>query len=116
MTNIFVDNACLGLKTLIAVTPDYYGTEKTRHDAPVGAKYTVVLPKHQYDRLTVKIPGAQQIDVPISGAEPTVEFVGLKVKPYVDGRTGQLAYSATADGIKAVGSDTGATGKSVPRT
>jgi len=86
--------------TLVGITPDYYGADRERHDDPQGCKYEVMLPLHRYDKMVVKITGPQQMDDPVSGAEPEVAFVGLHVKPYVD-RNGRLAFSAMADGIAA---------------
>ena len=108
MISAFIDNACLGSFQLVGVTPDYFGTDKVRHDAPVGAKYEVVLPAQKYERLTVKIAGSQQMETPLSGSEPVVEFSDLSVKPYVD-RNGRLAFSANATSIKVV--DTTSAGK-----
>ena len=102
--NLYLDPACLGAMVLVAVSPDYYGSDKERHADPQGHKYEVMLPQHRYDKLTVKIPGAQQLECPVSGNEPRVEFLDLKVRPYVD-RTGRMAYTASATGIKVIGGD-----------
>lgn len=101
-----ISNESLGTTQLVGVTPDYYGSDKVRHDVPIGAKYEVVLPMQRYEHLTVKIPGPQLMETPISGHEPMVEFTDLKVKPYVD-HSGRLAFTASATGIKVVGTDTG---------
>ena len=109
MMNVVLDNSCLGKFKLVSVKPDYYGSDKVRHYAPVGAKYEVVLPMQLYERLMVKIPGAQLMETPVSGHEPIVEFADLIVKPYVD-HSGHIAFSAAASGIKVVDTTAG-TGK-----
>lgn len=103
-SNLYLDRACLGPMILIAVTPDYYGSDKEKHSDPQGYKYEVMLPAHRYDKLTVKILGTQQLESPVSGNEPQVEFAELKVRPYVD-RTGRMAYTASATGVKSVADD-----------
>ena len=57
---------------------------------------------HRYDKLTVKIPGTQLLECPVSGNEPQVAFEGLKVRPYVD-RTGRMAYTASATSVRVAG-------------
>lgn len=81
-SNLYLAPACLGTMILVSVVPDYYGT----------------------DKLTVKIPGAPLLQAPISGSEPQVEFNDLQVRPYVD-RTGRMAYTASASGVRVVGND-----------
>ena len=102
--NLYMAPACLGAMILVSVVPDYYGTDKERHAEPQGHKYEVMLPAHRYDKLTVKIPGTQLLECPVSGNEPQVAFEGLKVRPYVD-RTGRMAYTASATGVRVVGND-----------
>jgi len=109
-TLLFLALACLGPMILVGVTPDYYGSDREKHAEPQGFKYEVMLPLHKYDKLVVKIPGKQLIEAPISGAEPTVEFQDLKVRPYV-GHDGRMAFTATAGGVKVAEAASGKTGK-----
>lgn len=102
--NLYLAPACLGPMVLISVVPDYYGTDKEKHSDPQGHKYEEMLPAHRYDKLMVKIPGAPLLQAPISGSEPQVEFNDLQVRPYVD-RTGRIAYTASATGVRVVGND-----------
>ena len=102
--NLYLAPECLGTMILIAVTPDYYGSDKERHADPQGHKYEVMLPAHRYDKLVIKILGVQLMDSPISGSEPQVEFSDLRVRPYVD-RTGRMAYTASATGARVVPDD-----------
>ena len=57
---------------------------------------------HRYDKLVIKILGAQLMDSPVSGSEPQVEFTDLRVRPYVD-RTGRMAYTASATSVRVAG-------------
>lgn len=100
-TDLYLAAECLGNMVLVTVTPDYYGETKEKHAEAQGFKYEVMLPAHRYDKLTVKIAGAQQLEPPISGHEPQVEFRTLRVHPYVD-RTGRMAYTASAAAVKVV--------------
>lgn len=102
--NLYLSPECLGTIILVSVSPDYYGLDKERHAEIQGYKYEVMLPQHRYDKLVIKILGAQLMDSPISGNEPQVTFEGLRVRPYVD-RTGRMAYTASATGVKSVADD-----------
>lgn len=102
--NLYLAPACLGAMILVSVSPDYYGLDKERHADPQGYKYETMLPAHRYDKLVIKIPGTQLLDSPISGNEPQVEFLDLRVRPYVD-RTGRMAYTASATGVRVVSND-----------
>ena len=101
MINVVIDNACLGTFRLVDVVPDFYGSSTERQKDPQGYKYDVLMPDQKSEKILIKIPGKQLMEVPLSGHEPTVEFEGLVIKPYVD-RNGRLAFSATATGIKVV--------------
>lgn len=73
----------------------------------IGYKYEVVLPEHAYDRLDVKINGAQQMEL-APGETCSVTFDNLTVRPYVkyepwgDGKKAVIAYTASADAIHRV--------------
>lgn len=107
MKNVYLSEKCIGSLILVDAHPDYYGDSKTRSEAPVGTRYEVMMPLHRFEKLTVKVPGEQQVETPLSGSEPHVEFADLRVKPYVDSRTGRLAFTASATGIKVIGTDVG---------
>lgn len=99
---IYLAPECMGSSIeLVAVTPDYY-SGGVRQPEPVGYKYEVLLREHKADKLTVRIPGAKQMDEPINGFGTQVTFEGLKVRPYVNRATGTMAFSATAEKIKSV--------------
>lgn len=102
---IYLDIACLG-KTLelVGVSPDFYA-DGARQPEPVGYKYDVLLRDHKSDKITVKIPGAKQMDEPLSGFGTPVVFEALKVRPYVNRVTGTMAFSASAERIKPIKAD-----------
>lgn len=98
---LFLAPECLGVQIeLVDVTADYYGDSRERQAQPVGYRYSVLLREHASDKIVVKIAGPQQMEAPVSGAGVMVRFNELRVRPYVNRATGQLAYSATATGIK----------------
>lgn len=99
--NLKIDPACLGdTLQLMDVTPNLYENGQ-RLAAPNGYKYSVCVRAHRNDKLSVLIPGAQLMETPSTMLDVFVEFTDLVVRPYVD-RTGRLAFTATASGIKAV--------------
>ena len=98
---LYLSIACLGAAIeLVEVTPDYYGSGREKQPQPVGYRYAVLLREHGSDKLIVKIPGAQQMDAPLNGTGVMVTFDDLRVRPYVNRGTGQLAFTATAAGIR----------------
>lgn len=68
----------------------------------------------QAKTVTVKVGAERQPVLPDSGGLPftLVEFTGLTVTPYVDSKSGRLAYSLRAGGLQAPVS--GAAGKASP--
>lgn len=91
---------CFGTQIeLVDVTADFYGAGRERQAEPVGYRYAVLLREHAAERLTVKILGTQQMETPVSGTGVMVEFKNLKVRPYINRATGQMAYTAVADAI-----------------
>lgn len=98
---LYLDAKCLGSEMqLVDVRPDMYANG-VRQEAPQGHIYDLVLPAHKFDKLSVRIPGEKQMEVPSPMQTVTVEFDGLKVRPYVD-RSGRLALTATASAIRPV--------------
>lgn len=100
-SNLKLDNKCLGdILQLVEVTPNLYENGQ-RLTAPNGYKYSVCVRAHRNDKLNVLIPGAQLMETPSTMLDVFVEFTDLIVRPYAD-RTGRLAFTATASGIKPV--------------
>lgn len=98
LKNLLIDPACLGKTMYLAgVTPSYrYDDNKQRTSEIEGYRYDVVLAEKEFEKLAVKIPGAQQIDAKV-GEMTAVALEGLEVKVYVIG--GDLKLSATAKKI-----------------
>ncbi len=65
----------------------------------IGYTYTVILPQHGFEQLDVKIDGDKRIEVQ-PGKSVAVEFVNLRVKPYVKRDTSFITFSAKADDIR----------------
>ena len=98
---IRLDNNCLGTQMLlVGITPDLY-VNGQRMTEPVGYRYDVCLRAHGMDKLSVRIPGGQQMDAPAPEADVYVRFEGLSVRPYV-GQNGRMAFSASATAIRPV--------------
>ena len=102
MTNTYLDTTNFGPMILFAIRPNMYDDNNVEQAKPVGFKYGVVLPEQDYEKLYVKIPGPQILETPLSGHGPQVEFTDLRVKPYVDSKTGRMAFTTTATGIKVI--------------
>ena len=97
--DLYLDNHCLGEKMLlVSVTPDLY-INGQRLAEPIGFKYEVCLRAHDMDKLSVKIPGPQQMDAPLPEADVLVRFDGLTVRPYV-AKNGRLAFTSSATAIR----------------
>lgn len=94
-----LDPACLGEKKLLVdVMPVFEYQDKKRTDRCIGHRYIVVLPEQRFEKLGVKIEGAQLMEKPESCVE--VEFTGLELAAYeADGHT---QITARAMGISAV--------------
>ena len=105
LSNIYLAPECLGTRIeLVDITPDYYGSGHEKQPQPVGYRYTVLLREHGCERLIVKIVGPQQMDAPLSGNGVMVSLADIRVRPYVNRTTGQMAFTASAKGIKPAGS------------
>ena len=88
---------------LVDVRPQFVFADGKRTDEIAGYVYSVVLPALGFDKLSVKIAGAQLMDAPTKGEMIPVIFDDLRVRPYVDnsGKTPRIAYSTVATGVKA---------------
>lgn len=98
---IVIDNRCLGPELLCVGCKPYFAyTADGQKGTQQGFAYDVCLPAHSFDKLTIKIEGNQQIEIP-EGGHIAVVLADLVVRPYV-GRDGRLAFAATASAIKAL--------------
>lgn len=94
-----IDPASLGGRMLLVdITPAYVYKDGIKTKDISGYKYAVALPEHHLEKITVKIDGEQQIDLPNGYVD--VAFVGLEVVPYE--MQGHIQIAAKAAGIKLV--------------
>ena len=77
-----------------------YTKSGERTDKIIGFRYVIALPAHGFEKLSVKIAGDQQIELPDGEEYIPVEFDGLDIRVYEAGGHAQLTASAT--GIHAV--------------
>lgn len=84
---------------LISVRP-YHPYEDGKPSKEItGYKYEVVLPRHNFDHMDVKIEGDRRLDL-ADGQNIPVVLDGLKVRPYVNSGTNRLDFTAQADNIR----------------
>ena len=94
-----IDPASLGSKNLLVdITPAYEYKDGKRTDNLTGYRYTVALPEHGLDKISVRIDGKQLIEKPEGYIE--VEFSGLEVNAYES--QGHVQFTAKATGISPV--------------
>ena len=83
-----IDPASLGsTKFLTGVAPYFkYDEEKNRTNEVEGYRYDVALAEKGLEKISVKIAGEKQMDVPESGLE-AVDFSGMDIHIYIiDGK------------------------------
>lgn len=89
-----IDPASLGEKMLLVeITPTYEYKNGTKTTNVLGYRYTVALPRHNLEKLGVKIDGEQLMDKPEGFVE--VEFENLEVLAYEMRGTVQISAKAT---------------------
>lgn len=92
-----IDPASLGEKMLLVeITPTYEYKNGTKTTNVLGYRYTVALPKHNLEKLGVKIDGEQLMDKPEGFVE--VEFENLEVSAYE--KNGSVFLTAKATDIR----------------
>ena len=94
-----IDPASLGEKMLLVeITPTYEYKNGTKTTNVLGYRYTVALPKHNLEKLGVKIDGKQLMDKPEGFVE--VEFENLEVSAYE--KNGSVFLTAKATDMESV--------------
>ena len=94
-----IDPASLGAKKLLVdITPAYEYKDGKRTDNLTGYRYTVALPEHGLDKISVRIEGKQLMEKPEDFVE--VEFSDLEVNAYES--QGRIQFTAKATGISTV--------------
>ena len=102
LTDLKIDPQSLGNKLLLVeVLPTYAYSEGKRTNTVTGYRYTVAMPDHGFDKLSVRIDGKQQLDTPDGYAE--VAFRDLEI--YIYWTPTGYQVGARAKGIQLV--DTG---------
>lgn len=97
---LFIDNSIFGGDMILTAVQPYKVYQDGKPTNQIGGyKYSVVLPKLCYDQLDVKIEGERLFDLS-DGESVAVVFDGLRVRPYVNGGTGRLDFTAQADNIR----------------
>lgn len=97
--DVRIDPASIGkTKLLVDVVPVYAYKEKMRTDVILGYRYVVALPQLSYEKLGVRIDGAQLLEKPDSAVE--VEFSGLELSAYES--QGHALITAKATGVTLV--------------
>lgn len=101
VSHLAIDSYASVGKTLILVnvTPSYAYENGTRTDKLEGYRYEIVLPEKAYEKLSVRIPGEQRIEVS-EGDTPFVSLDGLSLKLFWTPQGHKV--SATADNIKLI--------------
>ena len=82
----------LGKMELVEVRPTYAYVDEKRTDTISGYSYCVVLTDHNYEKIYVRILGAQQVENPSKAVR--VHFEGLQARVYVHGNWPRLAFKA----------------------
>jgi len=91
-----IDPASLGEKMLLVeIIPAYEYKDGKKTETIGGYRYVVALPKHNLEKISVRIDGEQLMDKPEGFAE--VEFENLEVGAYE--KNGFVQFSAKATGI-----------------
>lgn len=103
MANMLLTKALEKVSTSLG-TMKYIGRKPIREyvdnkatDNIIGYRYELVLPSMGYAQISVKIPGAAQLDEPTEPRD--VVLSGLQIVPYA--RNNSVEISCKADGIKA---------------
>lgn len=102
LVDVKIDSqATTGGKTALTdVQPVYDYADGVRTNNVVAYRYTVALIERGYEKLAVKIMGAQLLDAPEDGNYPLVQFSGLEI--YVYWTSGGYQVGARATGVSVV--------------
>jgi len=94
-----IDPASLGeKKLLVEIIPAYEYKDGVKTNNIIAHRYVVALPKHNLEKIGVRIDGEQLMDKPEDFVE--VEFENLEVGAYE--KNGSLLLTAKATGISLV--------------
>lgn len=80
LTDLKIDPRSLGNKLLLVeVAPTYAYSEGKRTNTVTGYRYTVAMPGHGFDKISVRIDGKQQIDAPDGYVEVTFQDLEIYI-------------------------------------
>lgn len=98
LRNLKIDPKSLGKHLwLVDATPVVeYTKSGERTDKIIGFRYVIALPAHGFEKLSVKIAGDQQIELPDGEEYIPVEFDSLDIRVYETNGHAQLTASATS--------------------
>lgn len=84
---------------LVDVVPVFVYEDGKRTDKIIGYRYVVSMPRHAFDKISVKIDGDKQLEMP-ENEYPVVEFDDLEIRVYwtPDG----YRVGASATGIRMI--------------
>ena len=101
VNNVIVDSyATVGKNLmLVSVFPSYNYDNGTRTDTINGYKYEIVMPERMYEKLSVRIPGEQKLEIS-ENESPQVFLDGLTISVYWTKQGHKV--SAVAENIRLV--------------
>ena len=84
---------------LVDMVPVFVYEDGKRTDKIIGYRYVVSMPRHAFDKISVKIEGDKQLEMP-ENEYPVVEFDDLEIRVYwtPDG----YRVGASATGIRMI--------------
>ena len=84
---------------LVDMVPVFVYEDGKRTDKIIGYRYVVSMPRHAFDKISVKIDGDKQLEMP-ENEYPVVEFDDLEIRVYwtPDG----YRVGASATGIRMI--------------
>lgn len=99
ITDLKIDPQSIGSRPLLVeVAPTYAYSEGKRTNTVTGYRYTVAMPDHGFDKISVRIDGKQQIDTP----DGYVEVVFQNLEIYIYWTPTGYQVGARAKGIQLV--------------
>ena len=97
MRDLRIDPASLGEKMLLVeIIPSYEYKDGVKTNNIIAHRYVVALPKHNLEKISVRIDGEQLMDKPEGFVE--VEFENLEVGAYE--KNGFVQFTAKATDIR----------------
>ena len=96
MPGLSGSEACMKIREFSDVPIIMLTARSEDTDKIIGFRYVIALPAHGFEKLSVKIAGDQQIELPDGEEYIPVEFDGLDIRVYETNGHAQLTASATS--------------------